>query len=772
MGGRWVELGKKLGEFGAIGQYVFSTIVGIASVAGIMKLVGAMKELFTAGVEIQKLLFTFEVAIRGLQRAGLDTTIAGWTKQLGALKKEFPIFPRRAFIEAAGLAALMTREFGFTEEQMANIVRQSVILAQITGKDLTEAVRGVTYAIGSGYFESLQRAGINISRQIIAEEALARGYEGSYTSLSQNIRAMITYEIVQKNLSSIQEDAGAIVDTTAGQVMELNSAWIDLKDTIGLVIVESDALKDRIAFLAGAVGSITEAFILFDKVLSSISTEGVFARTEDVISPEALKRLQDAMVVMAKLPFGVGKGFEDYAEAIKEVRDAISDIVSEFPATGILGEEEVTFDPNKLINVGGLELTQAQIDEYIEILQAAQEKFAEIEEWGAEKTKDIQDKFMKDYEDDYEDHMQKLVDIKNDYNQKIADIGLKESRNAADEEVDYAYKVADAARQAAFRKEEAERRYREREINAEKRFQEKMRQLRENFLLNLEDAVRERDALQIIRLTRQYNLRKTQMEREEGLSGNERGRAFEEELRKIEQQRLERQRQLAIEHQRRLDDIALQAERERAQALVDFNRKEEDEKARWVEEAIARGEKFNQEMLDLQAEIDERNQKVLDGLLAQKSLTAEQLEQIGALYTHFYGPGGPIDAAVAYALARLAQVRAMNARINAFVNPNLQFGGNTFGDGQAEGGTIIANKPTTVTFGEAGAEIATFTPLNRAGVNTNQVTGSMPAGMGGGGGGGKYVVGISLSPGLEGKIVDQALGQASDIIFKLERARR
>ena len=43
--------------------------------------------------------------------------------------------------------------------------------------------------------------------------------------------------------------------------------------------------------------------------------------------------------------------------------------------------------------------------------------------------------------------------------------------------------------------------------------------------------------------------------------------------------------------------------------------------------------------------------------------------------------------------------------------------------------------------------------------------------MGGVGSGGKYVVGISLSPGLEGKIVGQALDQAADIIFKLERAR-
>jgi hypothetical protein len=52
------------------------------------------------------------------------------------------------------------------------------------------------------------------------------------------------------------------------------------------------------------------------------------------------------------------------------------------------------------------------------------------------------------------------------------------------------------------------------------------------------------------------------------------------------------------------------------------------------------------------------------------------------------------------------------------------------------------------------------------------VTGNLPAGVGGGSRGGKYVVGISLSPGLEGKIVDQSMNEMSDILFKLERARR
>ena len=89
------------------------------------------KQAAIAGLEFTQSMFTLEVAIRGLQRIGLDTTIAGWQQALTDLKTEFPIFSKKAFVDAASLAALMTREFGFTEEQIANVVRQSVILAQI-----------------------------------------------------------------------------------------------------------------------------------------------------------------------------------------------------------------------------------------------------------------------------------------------------------------------------------------------------------------------------------------------------------------------------------------------------------------------------------------------------------------------------------------------------------------------------------------------------------------------------------------------------------------
>ena len=160
-------------------------------------------------------------------------------------------------------------------------------------------------------------------------------------------------------------------------------------------------------------------------------------------------------------------------------------------------------------------------------------------------------------------------------------INTKEAQRIADAIADNTFRVSEVIKKAQFRKEDAERKYRERELKAERKFQEKLRQLRENFLLNLEDAVRERDARQIIRLIRQFNLRRTQMVREEKLNKVDREGQFQEELRQIERQKEERLRQLAIEHQRRLESIAQQADRERAQARIDAERRKEEENLRF-----------------------------------------------------------------------------------------------------------------------------------------------------------------------------------------------
>jgi hypothetical protein len=104
-----------------------------------------------------------------------------------------------------------------------------------------------------------------------------------------------------------------------------------------------------------------------------------------------------------------------------------------------------------------------------------------------------------------------------------------------------------------------------------------------------------------------------------------------------------------------------------------------------------------------------------------------------------------------------------------FIPPGAPVGGNFVG-GQAEGGTIIARKPTVAVFGEAGPEMAQFTPLNRLGANApaqikpmdiDQMTRD-----------GRIRLEMLLSPDLEARIVDNTLGEIADVNFTIERARK
>jgi hypothetical protein len=90
--------------------------------------------------------------------------------------------------------------------------------------------------------------------------------------------------------------------------------------------------------------------------------------------------------------------------------------------------------------------------------------------------------------------------------------------------------------------------------------------------------------------------------------------------------------------------------------------------------------------------------------------------------------------------------------------------------GQAEGGTIIARKPTVAVFGEAGPEMATFTPLNKLGsVGGAAIT---PMNAGNMSRDGRIRLEMLLSPDLEARVVDNTLGEIADINFAIERARK
>jgi len=333
-----------------------------------------------------------------------------------------------------------------------------------------------------------------------------------------------------------------------------------------------------------------------------------------------------------------------------------------------------------------------------------------------------------------------------DFQKDMAAIGIeyteKIDRVSRDYIRDYNAELADAAKSRA----DAERDYRDGELKAEKSYQEALLKLREQFLFDLEDALRERDARQVLRLIRQYQMQKNQTARQNETGRQERAKNFQQELADIEAQKQERLALLRTELQERLDEL----EKERA-------KEEYERKTRW-----------NEEQADLEAQQKEKMDKLVQWLVDEYNLDQAGAEAIAKMLSGYFGSGGVIaqlyDQMIAYVLARAAMIAQINAAI-----ATMSGGGGSHGPPtrkRAKGGLDIVNKPTTLTFGEAGPEAALTVPL------TGLQNFRMPANSFGGAPEGRIRLEVLLSPDLEARVVDQALSGVAATIDRVRREKR
>jgi hypothetical protein len=119
------------------------------------------------------------------------------------------------------------------------------------------------------------------------------------------------------------------------------------------------------------------------------------------------------------------------------------------------------------------------------------------------------------------------------------------------------------------------------------------------------------------------------------------------------------------------------------------------------------------------------------------------------------------------------EINNTNPNRNEANTPSEENAGNPGEPKKAFGGSMYAASATPVVFGEAGPEIATFTPLTKA--NTLGFGGLSPyrggMGAGGGGGGGLAAIRIMLSPGLIAQIIDSTLDHQSKVFLDIINAR-
>lgn len=713
-----------LNQIGIVGQ----AALGISLVGALRSVIDYFKQATDAALEFSQAQVELQIGARATQRMGNDTTIQQYYMEIAAIQKKYPLFSKVAATEAYTNALVLTRGLKLTKEQFQQLIDVSASASIVMGRDFGETATGIAKSLSSGWFEAAQRAGFLISRQSVIAEGLALGIENAkhgYNAMTEYERAISALSRYVKENGSIQQDVSVVMESQAGKVKIARAEWSNLQLAVGQFFT-------TLATGTGAIDWLTKFFQSWSDAFSSAGwgIAGIKAFIQTISEFLA--------IIFRKLDFS--------KSIIGQFKQALSDL-----RNFNFGDE---FNKNLVEQVKKAELVPMMGN----VGKDAGAAFGDGLDEGLQSVQDAFQKLLYDITDEQTKLKNKLEDIWLDYQRKLADIINDATRKIAEANRKYQEDIANANIDANNRRSDAERKYRNNEIDAEARFQEQMRQLREKFLFSLEDALRERDARQVLRLIRQYQMDKENATKEAELAYKERQRAFQEELRQIEEQRAERLRLLAQQYADELAQIQADAAQKRLEALKNYEIAKDDAQQ-------ASDERIKQQVLDFQR---------------QYGLTQKQAQALVNLLARYFGTGGPVAkiyqnlvqyimSLVGIAQAGLQSLNGMNTTIPGYGTPPTPLT-----QQYAKGGTMIATKPTRAIFGEAGAEVATFTPISQLSqhqqnvvkafsdinVNSNQQ-----------GAGGNLELVVTLDPNLKAEIVNESMYNVSAIVREVNRAR-
>lgn len=789
---------SSLSSLGSVAQFVFGSVLGITAV-GVLR---SISEFFTQAtddaIKFNQQLYQFEVGVRAAQRSGLDVTIAEYNKEIEELQKKYPLFSRQDMYEGYSQVLLLARSLRFTEEQIRQIIDVSATASIIMGRDFGETATGITKSLSSGWFEAAQRAGFLISRQRVVDEGLKMNIENAqrgYNAMTEYERALAALSVYVKENKVIQEDTTLIMETQAGKILAAQAAWENFKLSVGTTLSPLKAIgAEKFTDLLASLVHVAEGWAMIITVLIALrQTLGqLIAYVKMVID-----NIADATNVHPIHQFIAG--WKILIDVMKDLLNIGIQIIKTIIGIGIVGKQylanlipdETLSKASSLFNIfdglGNL-LKQKQTEKgaFAEAfnLQDAWKNALEDaarftgmtdllgdvknlgKQMGEELAEGLEDtNFADAFEKlgyDIEDELIRMADRMKqlwvDLQRKIADILADESRAIAKENAEYARKVESENLSFNRRIAESNAKYRLNEIDAEAKFQEQMRQLRTRFLFDLEDALRERDARQVLRLSRQYQMDKTNAETEFRLEQEARARAHQLELQQIAAEHAERLRVLAEEHAQEIAQIHETAAQRRAEAQL----------------------QYEQELEDLKAQTDARLAQKLRDFMREYKLTEAQAKQLVSMLDKYFGKKGQV-AQMYNNLAGyiLGMIRLIQNSLNALSG----IGGTSNNSAPyapqlepryAEGGTLIATRPTRAMFGEAGAEVVTFTPMNQISQhqqNVSQAISSISQSRPAGSPSGMLRLFLGLSPDLRVDIVNDTLQEVSTIVEEVNRTR-
>lgn len=616
-------------------------------------------------------------------------------------------------------------------------------LDTISEKELNGAIEGMAKALGS-LIASLEKVTISDfvkSFQNIDPQTL------NMLSESLNDAAMAIEDIggLEANLNGIIEELSILLDTFTIVLNIINKISVALPNL-------SSGLKDFVTPF-GMITGLAED-------LEKTEISDWFREQADAseTSTQAIKKEMDARKAGLQALYAHQKAEADATKTNDDFNDSIEETISVSEAAA------------KAIDSYGSELLDLQED--------TAQKSVELEQEHAQALTDIQDEYTDSLADAEKERTKAMADAEADRGRAIVEAGKQRAEDIADLEKDIAKQREDVVegtrKDLAKLQKDTDRTLKEEQDNFNKdelRETEdhltSLRQLRQQYLDSIDDAVKSRDARALVDAKKRYNEEKAQQEDafktnqgraredqdqrlqqirdEESRRAEEIMKAQEEELQNLVEAEAEKRAEIEKSYSEQLQkaDEAYAEAAVKAQAAY---QKEATEAQIRREEAKAKEEEnYQEEKAQIDEQIAERLEQIAKGLADQDDITDEEAKNILETFAKYFGADGEIEKLMAdFANRRRAKLEIQVAYQAEGTTVNYNPGG---GSGPnynpysanvpsfAGGGSMFANRPTLVQFGEV-PEMATFTPLSKVGGRGPQrvevdlkMSGSAPPGI-------------------------------------------
>lgn len=691
--------------------------------------------------ELEVATYNLIGAEQRLSEAGIEITPKGLDETIKKLQELDPLLSKiQAYELVSRVAANVAPQVGFDAKQISELSEAVSILAiknKALGYSFDEVEKSVTDAFLTGKVsQSINKFGVKINDQIVKDEALRMGlvktadeFDNLTGKMEANIKAAAMLSILKRETDKEIARLPEFLKTADAAFGITQARLSDLLTTVGSqfapVLIEvftaiANRLENINEWLVKNQGNVKEFMALSAGAIRAFAALSDTSLTERIFSP---------MKVMEEVFGAFRDGYNDAKEGTEDLATAAD------TATGAVED-----------------LAGVDDDETLKTLEEIDDKLREIAIDAQHAREDLEVALS-----------QKQADLEIKFTQKQQDIDTEYQRKEEDAARDLQRKISDIERDAERERQRVLEKAREEEHKAEEDHQLKLWELKMRYLMDLEDALHARDARQVIRLQREYELDKELLEKKKQQEDEERQTDLEADLQAVEDRKQERLEDAQIEYEQKIADLIAAKARELEELNIWKAREEADLKI-WYE----------RELEEIDRQVQQKIEKLLAGYIEEQKIHSENQEAIHQILLKYFGKNmALVDSLVAYTAQAFANMGALSFQANPVAtgySPLAQdaITAHNLGEkGYAEGGTVIATRPTRALFGERGAEMATFTPLNRTGRDVNKVFGDASNG----GGEGRIALDILLSPDLEARIIENSMDGVADVIASVNRSK-